>query len=121
MGRVTTLVTLLLCVTTAAFAQQRIVVEKATGNVVDVGDTTLQYDSRFFDHIDSPQSVIPAGEDLRKYTRNAAGAIQLRPKDELVKNFADEWRNDLIARINSIRLSEDIKSLLIEIVKGVQR
>lgn len=112
---------LLLCVATPALAQQRIVVEKATGNVVDVGEATLQYDSRFFDHIDSPTNVIPAGDDLRKYTRNAAGGIQLRPKDELIKTFADEWRADLISRINAIRASDDLKILLIEIVKGLER
>lgn len=106
---------------TPTVAQQRIIVEKATGNVVDVGDTTLQYDSRFFDHIDLPNSPIPAGDDLRKYTRNAAGAIVLRPKEELIRDFADEWRNDLISRINGMRLSEDLKTLLIEIVKGSRR
>jgi hypothetical protein len=84
-----------------AFAHQRVVVEKATGNVVDVGDGSLQYDSRYFDHMDLANSPIPAGENVRKYTRNAAGAIVLRPKDELTANFADEWRNDLIARINN--------------------
>src|SRR5690242_13056910 len=84
----------------AALAQQRVVVEKSTGNVVDVGDGSLQYDSRFFNNLDLPNSPIPAGEDVKKYTLNAAGAIVLRPKDELVKNFADEWRNDLISRIN---------------------
>ena len=90
-------------------------------NVVDVGDSSLQYDSRFFNHLDLPNSPIPAGEDVRKYTLNAAGAIVLRPKDELVKNFADEWRNDLIARINGTGLSADLKALFIEIVKGIRR
>jgi hypothetical protein len=103
------------------FAQQRVVVEKATGNVVDVGDGSLQYDSRYYDQLDLANSPIPAGEDVRKYTRNAAGAIVLRPKDELVSNFADEWRNDLILRINSMSASSDVKALLVEIVKGLRR
>ena len=91
-----------------AFAQQRVVVEKATGNVVDAGDGSLQYDSRYYDHMDLANSPIPAGENVRKYTRNAAGAIVLRPKDELTANFADEWRNDLIARVNSMSASSDV-------------
>ena len=105
----------------SAFAQQRIVVEKATGNVVDVGDKTLQYDTRYFDHMDFPASPIPDGEDVRKYRRDAAGAIVLRPKDELSKSFLDERKNDLIARINSSGVSSELKGLLIEIVKGMQR
>ena len=92
-----------------AFAQQRVVVEKATGNVIDVGDGSLQYDSRYYDHMDLANSPIPAGENVRKYTRNAAGAIVLRPKDELTANFADEWRNDLIARINGMSASSRCK------------
>jgi hypothetical protein len=112
---------ILLSFSSPVLAQQRIVVEKATGNVVDVGDGTLQYDSRFFDHLDLANSPIPVGADIRKYTLNAAGAIVLRPKDELVKGFSDEWRNDLIARINGIGLSADLKALLIEIVKGMRR
>jgi hypothetical protein len=47
---------------------------------------------------------------VRKYTRNAAGAIVLRPKDELTANFTDEWCNDLIARVNSMSLSPDEKA-----------
>ena len=39
-----------------AFAQQRVVVEKATGNVVDAGDGSLQYDARYFDHMDLANS-----------------------------------------------------------------
>ena len=103
------------------FAQERIIVEKATGNVVDVGDRTLQYDSRYFDNMDVPASPIPNGEDVRKYMRDASGAIVLRPKDELTKGFADEWRNDLIARINRLVLTPDLKALLIDIVKGMNR
>lgn len=104
-----------------AGAQQRIVVEKATGNVVDVGDQTLQYDSRYFDNMDFTANPIPAGADVRKYMRDAAGAIVLRPKDELVKGFPDEWRDDLIARINASALAANVKTLLIEIVKGMRR
>ena len=58
--------------------------------------------------MDLANSPIPAGENVRKYTRNAAGAIVLRPKDELTANFADEWRNDLIARVNSMSASSDV-------------
>jgi len=112
---------LLFLISSSAFAQQRVVVEKATGNVVDVGDRTLQYDTRYFDHMDFPASPIPSGEKVGKYMRDASGAIVLRPKEELTKAFADEWRNDLIARINGLVLSPDLKSLLIEIVKGMQR
>jgi hypothetical protein len=105
----------------SASAQVRVIVEKTTGNVVDVGDRTLQYDSRYFDNMDFPVSPIPAGEDVRKYMRSAAGAIVLRPKDELLKTFSDEWRKDLISRINSAGLSDDLKALLVEIVKGLRR
>jgi len=104
-----------------AFAQQRVVVEKATGNVVDVGDSTLQYDSRYFDHMDFPASPIPGGENVRKYMRDASGAIVLRPKDELTKGFADEWRNDLTVRVNSSALPADLKAILLEIVKTMRR
>ena len=104
-----------------ALAQQRIIVEKATGNVVDVGDRTLQYDARYFDHLDHPGSPIPAGANVRKYMRDASGAIVLRSKDELVKGFDDEWKSDLIARINGAGLSADLKALLLEIVKGMRR
>jgi len=114
-------VALVLFFAASAAAQQRVVVEKATGNVVDVGERTLQYDPRHFDHMDFPVSPIPAGEDVRKYMRDASGAIVLRPKEELVKLSADEWRNDLIARINGTGLSADLKALLIEIVKGARR
>ena len=112
---------ILLSFSSPAFAQQRVVVEKATGNVVDAGDGSLQYDSRYYDHMDLANSPIPAGENVRKYTRNAAGVIVLRPKDELTTNFADEWRNDLILRINSMSASSDVKALLVEIVKGLRR
>src|SRR3989304_3756793 len=83
-----------------AFAQQRIVVEKATGNIVDVGDRTLQYDSRYFDHMDFPLSPIPAGENIRKYMRDASGPIVLRPKQPLLI-FDDDRRKHLILRINA--------------------
>lgn len=102
-------------------AQQRVVVEKATGNVVDIGDRTLQYDTRYFDHMDFPASPIPSGESVKKYMRDALGAIVLRPKDELIKDFADERRNDLIARINGSGVSAELKTLLIEIVKSLPR
>ncbi len=104
-----------------ALAQQRIIVEKKTGNVVDVGDSTLQYDPRYFDNLDYPASPIPAGANVRKYMRDAAGAIVLRPKDELKKNFDDEWRSDLVSRINSATLSPDVKALLLDIVKNMRR
>src|SRR5687767_2268978 len=83
-----------------ALGQQRVIVEKASGNVVDVGDGTLQYDSRYFDNMDAPTSPIQRGEDVRKYMRDASGSIVLRPKDELVKGFVDEGKSDLSARIN---------------------
>ena len=111
----------LLCIGSPVFAQQRVVVEKATGNVVDVGDRTLQYDTRYFDHMDFPASPIPTGENVRKYIRDASGAIVLRPKDELTKGFADEWRNDLAARINGLNLPADLKAILLDIVKTMRR
>jgi len=104
-----------------AFAQQRVVVEKTTGNVVDAGDFTLQYDGRRFDHLDYPFVVIPSGANVRKYIRDGSGNIVLRPKDELVKGFDDEWKSDLMTRINGTGLSPDLKALLIEIVKGMRR
>ena len=103
-----------------AFAQQRIVVEKATGNIVDVGDRTLQYDTRYFDHVDFPVSPIPPEENIRKYMRDASGAIVLRPKEELL-NFEDERRKDLILRINASTFAPELKALLLEIVKGMRR
>ena len=103
-----------------ALAQQRVVVEKATGNIVDVGDQTLQYDSRYFDHVDFPVSPIPPGENIRKYIRDASGAIVLRPKEELL-NFEDERRKDLILRINASTFAPELKALLLEIVKGMRR
>ena len=104
-----------------ALAQQRVVIERATGNIVDVGDRTLQYDSRYFDHVDFPVSPIPAGDNIRKYMRDGSGAIVLRPKEELVKGFDDEWKSDLTTRINGSGLSPDLKVLLLEIVKGMRR
>ena len=104
-----------------ALAQQRVVIERATGSIVYVGDRTLQYDSRYFDHVDFPVSPIPPGDNIRKYMRDASGAIVLRSKDELVKGFDDEWKSDLIARINGAGLSADLKALLLEIVKGMRR
>jgi len=53
-----------------ALARQRMVVEKTTGNVVDVGDITLKYDERRFDQLDYPVTVIPSGANLREYTRD---------------------------------------------------
>jgi hypothetical protein len=104
-----------------ALAQQRVVIERATGNIADVGDRTLQYDSRYFDHVDFPVSPIPPGENIRKYMRDTSGAIVLRPKDELVKGFDDEWKSDLMTRINGSGLSADLKALLLEIVKSMRR
>jgi len=104
----------------AALAQQRIVVEKATGNIVDVGDQTLQYDSRYFDHLDFPGSPIPPGENIGKYMRDTSGAIVLRPKQELL-TFEDERRKDLILRINASTFAPELKALLLEIVKGMRR
>jgi hypothetical protein len=104
-----------------AFAQQRVVIERATGNIVDVGDRTLQYDSRYFDHVDFPVSPIPPGDNIRKYMRDGSGAIVLRPKDELVKQFDDEWKSDLTTRINGSGLSPNLKVLLLEIVKSMRR
>jgi hypothetical protein len=103
-----------------AFAQQRVIVEKATGNVVDVGGPSLQYDQRYYDHMDVAVNPIPRGQDVRKYMRDAAGAIVLRPKDERVAAFADDRRDELISRINALALPADVKSLLIEIVKGLR-
>jgi hypothetical protein len=104
-----------------AVAQQRVVIDKATGNVVDVGDSELQYDTRYFDHMDFPAAVVPEGENVKKYRRDASGAIVLRPKDELTKTFADERNNDLIARINGSTVSAEMKAILIEIVKATLR
>src|SRR3989304_6352616 len=104
-----------------AFAQQRVVVEQATRNIVDVGDRTLQYDSRYFDHVDFPVSPIPPGDNIGKYMRDGSGAIVLRPKGELTKGFDDEWKRDLTTRINGSGLSPDLKALLLEIVKGMRR
>jgi hypothetical protein len=53
--------------------------------------------------------------------RDAAGAIVLRPKDERVAAFADDRRDDLISRINGLALPADVKSLLIDIVKGLRQ
>jgi hypothetical protein len=103
-----------------ALAQQRVIVEKATGNVIDVGDPSLQYDQRYYDHMDVAINPIPRGQDVRKYMRDAAGAIVLRPKDERVAAFADDRRDDLISRINGLALPADVKSLLIDIVKGLR-
>jgi hypothetical protein len=103
-----------------ALAQQRVIVEKATGNVVDVGEPSLQYDQRYYDHMDVAINPIPRGQDVRKYMRDAAGAIVLRPKDERVAAFADDRRDDLITRINGLALPPDVKSLLIDIVKGLR-
>ena len=103
-----------------ALAQQRVVVERATGNIVDVGDRTLQYDSRYFDHVDFPVSPIPPGENIRKYMRDASGAIVLRPKQELL-NFEDERRKDLILRINASTFAPELKALLLDIVKSLRR
>jgi hypothetical protein len=107
--------------TSPVFAQQRVIVEKATGNIVDVGDASLQYDARYFDNLTYSQSPIPAGANFRKYKRDAAGDIVLRSKEELKQGFADEWQKDLIARINAALLAPDLKAVLIEIVKGVKR
>jgi hypothetical protein len=104
-----------------AFAQQRVIVEKATGNIVDVGDASLQYDARYFDNLTYSQSPIPAGANFRKYKRDAAGDIVLRGKEELTKNFADEWQKDLIAKINAASIGPDLKAVLIELVKGMRR
>ena len=103
-----------------ALAQQRVVIERATGSIVDVGDRTLQYDSRYFDHMDFPVSPIPAGENIRKYMRDASGAIVLRPKQELL-NFEDERRKDLILRINASTFAPELKALLLDIVKSLRR
>jgi hypothetical protein len=100
----------------SAYAQQRVIVEKATGNVVDVGDSTLQYDHRYFDHLDFAGEAIPPGANVRKYTRDTSGAIVLRPKEELESNFEDERRKDLISRINASAISAELKALLLEIV-----
>jgi hypothetical protein len=102
-----------------ALAQQRVIVEKATGNVVDVGDSTLQYDKRYFDHLDYPGAAVPDGANFRKYMRDGSGAIVLRPKEELVSGFEDERRDDLIDRINASGVSAELKALLIDIVKSV--
>jgi hypothetical protein len=67
----------------SVFSQQRIIVDKATGDVVDVGDRSLQYDTRYFDNVYYPVAVIPEGENFRKYMRDPMGAIVLRPEDEL--------------------------------------
>ena len=103
-----------------ALAQQRVVIERATGNIVDVGDRTLQYDTRYFDHVDFPVSPIPPGENIRKYMRDASGAIVLRPKQELL-TFEDERRKDLILRINASTFAPELKALLLDIVKSLRR
>jgi hypothetical protein len=103
-----------------ALAQQRVVIEKATGNIVDVGDRTLQYDNRYFDHVDFPVSPIPPGDNIRKYMRDTSGAIVLRPKEDLL-TFEDERRKDLILRINASTFAPELKTLLLEIVKGMRR
>jgi hypothetical protein len=85
-----------------------------------VGDATLQYDYRYFDHMDVAVSPIPRGQDVRKYIRDASGAIVLRPKDERLASFADDRRDDLIARIERLALPLEFKTVLLEIVKGLK-
>jgi hypothetical protein len=103
------------------FAQERVVIERATGNVVDVGEASLRYDDRYFDHMDFPASPIPRGEDVRKYMRDGSGAIVLRPKDERLRSFADDRREDLTARIERLALPRELKAVLIDIVKGLRQ
>ncbi|MGH7825036.1 MAG: hypothetical protein ACREQ7_07645 [Candidatus Binatia bacterium] len=110
----------LLYCSSPVFAQQRIIVEKATGNVVDAGDSTLQYDDRYYDNLDYPGRPIPDGVDFRKYARDAKGDIVLRPANEL-KGFDDEWRSDLISRVTASRLSADVKEILLEIITNMRR
>jgi len=88
-----------ICCASPAFAQQRVIVEKATGNIVDVRDSSLQYDARYFDNLTYNQSPIPAEANFRKYKRDAVGDIVLRGKDEPTINFADEWQKDLLAKV----------------------
>src|SRR6266508_528628 len=108
---------LILVLAAPVFAQERIIVEKATGNIVDVGDSTLQYDTRYFDNLDYPRNPIPEGADFRKFMLDPSGKIVLRPPDEL-KTFGVEWRKDLISRIDALFLPPDMKSVLLEIVKS---
>jgi len=115
------LITAVILFSSPAFAQQRVIVEKATGNIVDVGDSSLQYDARYFDNLTYSQSPIPAGANFRKYHRDAGGDIVLRSKDDLTKNFADEWQKDLLAKINAASIGPDLKAVLVEMVKGMRR
>jgi hypothetical protein len=115
------LIAAIILLSSPAIAQQRVIVEKATGNIVDVGDSSLQYDARYFDNLTYNQSPIPAGANFRKYKRDAVGDIVLRGKDDLAKNFADEWQKDLIAKINAASIGPDLKAVLLELVKGMRR
>ena len=112
---------ILSCFSFPAFGQQRIIVEKATGNVVDVGDNTLVYDTRFFDNLDYPNNPVPERADFRKYFRDQSGNIVQRPGEELKQDFDDVWQDDLISRVNASRLTPELKEILIEIIKNIIR
>lgn len=106
---------LILALATSAWATQRIVVDKSNGDVVDAGDTSIQYDSRYYDNMDFADGTIPAGEDPRKYYLSGGNIIK-RPAAQLRSDFDAEWATDVKARIDASNLPQAAKDFLKELV-----
>lgn len=94
----------------------RIIVDKATGRIIDTGDASLQYDPRFFDNLDYPDGTIPPGEVPQKYHRDLTGNIIKWPQSKLVQEFPDEARADLVAAIAGAATLVDLKQAIIRFI-----
>ena len=75
-----------------------VIVRKSDNKVVDASDNVINYDSVTYENLHPGTNPIPAGEDPRKYMKDAGGNIIKRPTAELVSEFPDEKLADIQAK-----------------------
>lgn len=91
-------------------------IRKSDNQVVDVEQT---YDIRFFDNATFSDGTIPAKDNPRKYFRNIGGQIVKRPRADLDRDFLDERKSGLVARIDALPATVDpqLKQILKDLIK----
>jgi len=98
-----------------------VVVRKSDNQVMDASTSELNYDVTNYDNLHPATNPVPAGQNPRKYYRDANGDIVKRPIAELMVEFPDEHLAETTAKWitlrDSIPGSAAWKNPLIELAK----
>lgn len=98
-----------------------VIVRKADNKVKDASDGEINYDTTYYINLHPATNPIPAGENPRKYCRDANGDIVKRTDPGLLTEFPDEHSASLQAKWitlrDSIPGSAAWKEPLIEVAK----